>query len=229
MRRYWIFPVLIIFVHPLAAQQGPIKVQESADEITIDTDALQAKIRKKGYVSGIAAGSLLDKKTGAGDAGFGLHIMDFLLGPGWKDDGYGREPKFHGNLPKHYIEGPQICTQAKALEPEVIRGDGFVAIRMKFKFTQGHNGFKAGSLWQQTLVFLPRERYVLSSESITSVNDVDNLFYRIDMPGHVKHKNGDTFEQIYLSYHGLIPAKEFATDFAPDEKFLYQQIGRAHV
>ncbi len=37
-------------------------------------------------VSGIAQGSLLDKKTGARDVGFGLHIMDFLLGPGWRDD-----------------------------------------------------------------------------------------------------------------------------------------------
>jgi hypothetical protein len=43
------------------------------------------------------------------------------------------------------------------------------------------------------------------------------------MPGHVKHKNLDTFEQIYLSYHGTIPAKEFAKNFAPDEKFLYQR------
>ena len=58
-------------------------------------------------------------------------------------------------------------------------------------------------------------RYVLCAEQITSVNDVDDLLYRIDMPGHIKHKNGDTFEQIYLSYHGKIPAKEFAKDFAP--------------
>ena len=33
----------------------------------------------------------------------------------------------------------------------------------------------------------------------------------------------DTFEQIYLSYQGTIPAKEFAKNFAPDEKFLYQR------
>jgi hypothetical protein len=93
---------VLISIHSLAAQGPVLKVQESADEIIIDTDALQAKIKKKGYVSGIAAGSFLDKKTGARDAGFGLHIMDFLLGPGWKDDTYVREPKFHGNLPKHY-------------------------------------------------------------------------------------------------------------------------------
>src|ERR1044071_1633507 len=79
-----------------------IKVQETDAYVQVDTDALEARINKKGYVSGIAAGSLLDKKTGARDAGFGLHIMDFLLGPGWKDDGYSRDPKLHGNLPKHY-------------------------------------------------------------------------------------------------------------------------------
>ena len=203
--------------------QASINVTETADDITIDTDALQAKIKKKGYVSGIAAGSFLDKKTGARDAGFGLHIMDFLLGPGWKDDGYGRELKYHGKLPKHYVEGPQICTQAKQLEPKVVKGKDFVAVQMTFQFTQGHNGFKAGSVWQQTLVFQPKVRYVVSSETVTSVNDVDDLLYRIDMPGHIKHKNMDTFEQIYLSYHGTIPAKEFAKDFAPDEKFLYQR------
>ncbi|MBM3992755.1 MAG: hypothetical protein FJ303_01140 [Planctomycetes bacterium] len=219
----WIV-VLTLSALPVSAQEPAVKVQEFADHIQIDTDALQARIRKTGYVSGIEAGSFVDKKTGSRDAGFGLHIMDFLLGPGYKDgDEYGRDKKYHGDLPKHYIEGPQICTQAKKLEPEIVRGDGFVAVRMKYRFTKGHNGYKAGSLWEQTLVFLPKVRYIVCSETITSANDVDNLLYRIDMPGHVKHKGGDTFEQIYLSYHGMIPAKDFARDFAPDERFLYQR------
>src|SRR6478609_1804724 len=120
--------LLVLALLPTASlcAQEQITVKQTDDYVLIDTDALQAKINKKGYVSGIAAGSLLDKKTGARDAGFGLHIMDFLLGPGWKDDDYSREPKWHGNLPKHYVEGPQICTQAKRLTPEVIRGKGFV-------------------------------------------------------------------------------------------------------
>jgi hypothetical protein len=200
-----------------------IKVQETDDYIQIDTDALQARIRKKGYVSGIAQGSLLDRKTGAREAGFGLHIMDFLLAPGWKDDGYPRDKKVHGNLPKHYIEGPQICTQAKKLTPEIVRGKDFVAVRLHFRFTKAAPGLKAGSLWEQTLIFQSGQRYVLSAERITSVNDVDNLFYRIDMPGHIRHKQGDTFAQVYLSYHGKIPAGEFAKDFAPDDRFLYQR------
>src|SRR5262245_19502569 len=90
-----------------------IQVKQTDEAILITTDALEARIAKKGYVSGIAAGSFLDKKTGARDVGFGLHIMDFLMAPGWADDGYPREAKYHGNLPKHYVEGPQICTKAK--------------------------------------------------------------------------------------------------------------------
>jgi hypothetical protein len=205
------------------ARAEEIKVHETDDYLQIDTDALQARIRKTGYVSGIAAGSLLDKKTGARDLGFGLHIMDFLLGPGWKDDGYARDAKLHGNLPKHYIEGPQICTQARKLEPEVIRGKDFVAVRLQYRFTKPAQGFKAGSLWRQTLVFQPGRRYMLSSEEITSANDVDNVLYRIDMPGHIKHKGGDNFSQVYLSYQGMIPAAEFSSDFGPDARYLYQR------
>jgi hypothetical protein len=208
---------------PAAAEAPAIKVRETDTFIQIDTAALQARIIKKGYVSGIGRGSFLDKKSGARDQGFGLHIMDFLLAPGWKEDGYPRDKKVHGDLPKHYVEGPQICTQAKVLHPEVIRGKDFVAVRQKFQFTQPAKGLKAGSTWEQTLVFQPDVRYVLSSEAISSVNDVEDLFYRIDMPGHVRHHGDDTFAQVYLSYSGKISAAEFAGDFGPDEKFLYQR------
>src|SRR5438477_6439601 len=73
------------------------------------------------------------------------------------------------------------------------------------------------------MVFQQGLRYYLSSETITTVNDHDALFYRIDMPGHIKHKAGDTFEKVYLSYAGEIPASAFTEDFAPDEKYLYQR------
>ncbi len=203
---------------------NPIKVTETDTYVQIDTDALQARINKKGYVSGIARGSFLDRKTSARDIGFGLHIMDFLMAPGWRDDGYSRDPLVHGNLPKHYVEGPQICTQARQLQPEVTPGKGFVAVRLRFRFTQAAAGLKAGSLWEQTLVFQPKVRYILCGEQITSVNDVDDLFYRIDMPGHIRHKEGDIFSQVYLSYHDKpIPAEAFNSNFAPDAKFLYQR------
>lgn len=208
----------------LTIPAADLEVRTGDGFIEIETDALVARIQTRGYVSGTAAGGLLDKKTKARDLGFGLHVMDFLLAPGWRDDGYIREAKLHGNLPKHYVEGPQICTKAKELTPEIIRGQGFVAVRLKFKFTEPGKGYKAGSTWEQTLVFQPELRYFLSAERITSVNDVDGLFYRIDMPGHVKHKAGDSFEQVYLSYLDQpIPASAFKDDFAPDAKFLYQR------
>jgi hypothetical protein len=200
-----------------------IKVEEHADHIFIETDMLQARINKTGYVSGIAAGSFLDKKTGARDLGFGLHIMDFLLAPGWREDGYTRDPKLHGNLSKHYVEGPQICTKARKLEPEVIRGKDFVAVRLRFTFTEAGKGYQPGSEWVQTLLFLPSVRHCLTSEEITSKNTVDNLFYRIDMPGHIKHQKGSEISKVYLSYHGEIEPSAFASDFGPDQKFLYQR------
>jgi hypothetical protein len=147
-----------------AEPKNYIKVEENDDYVQIDTDALQARVRKKGYVSGVEKGTFLDKKTGARELGFGLHIMDFLLAPGWRNDGYSRDAKLHGDLLKHYVEGPQICTKAKELKAEVVK-----------------------------------------------------------MPGHIRHKDGDNFTQVYLSYRAKpIPAAEFKDDFAPDAKFLYQ-------
>jgi hypothetical protein len=150
--------------------------------------------------------------------------MDFLLAPGWADDGYERDPKLHGNLPKHYVEGPQLCTQARELHPEIIAGDGFVAVKMRYTYTQPARGLKPGSTWEQTLLFQPGLRYVLSAEQVTSANDVDDLFYRLDMPGHIRHRGADTFAQVYLSYlPAPIPAEAFDQNFAPDERFLYQR------
>jgi hypothetical protein len=223
LRLLLILPVLALVSLPARADPA-LKVKQTDDEVIIETDALEAKIRKKGYVSGVAAGSLLDKKTGTRDLGFGLHIMDFLMAPGWRDDGYTRDAKVHGDLPKHYVEGPQICTQARELKPEIIEGKDFVAVRLRFTFTQPGKGFKAGSTWEQTLVFQPGLRYFLSAEEITSANDVDDLFYRIDMPGHLKHRQGDNFTQVYLSYLDKpIPAEEFSKDYGPDAKYLYKR------
>jgi hypothetical protein len=215
--------LLLLTALPAGADDA-IRVQHTADYVQIDTDQLQARVAKRGYVSGIVRGSFLDKRTGAREVGFGLHIMDFLLAPGWRDDGYTRDEKLHGKLPKHYVEGPQICTQARMLSPEVIEGKGFVAVRLRYQFHQPGAGYKAGSTWEQTLVFQPGVRYVLSAEQITSVNDVEDLFYRIDMPDHLLHKQGDTFTQVYLSYlDSPLPASAFHQDFAPDAKYLYQR------
>ena len=138
MRFFRVFLIgWIVLILPDATRAQSPKVHQTDAYIEIKTDLIEAQIRKKGYVSGTAAGTFLDKKTGLRDLGFGLHIMDFLMAPGWADDGYPRDRKFHGDLPKHYIEGPQICTKAKQLSPEVIEGKDFVAIRHRFRFEIG--------------------------------------------------------------------------------------------
>ena len=189
-------------------------------------------MRKHGYVTGVAAGSFLDRKTGFRDPGFGLDIVDWTMEPG-SDKSYRKElpadlvyefnNPWHGKSPKRTIEGPQICTQAKQLSPEVVRGPDFVAVKMQYRYHLAAPGRKTGSQWEQILVFPEGKRWFVSMDKITSVNSSDAMFLRLDMPGHIKHKNGDTFSELYLSYHGRIPSTEFFTNFAPDEKFNYRR------
>lgn len=214
-----------------AAMAADYQVSEDDQQVRIVTPQLEAAIRKKGYVSGVAAGSLVDKKTGFHDAGFGLDIVDFILEPGKgpepedldKNLKYSFNNLVHGKRRKQFIEGPQICTQARELHPTVIRGRDFVALRQTYKYHQAAPGRKTGSVWTQVLVFPVGKRYFLSMDRIDAVNASNAMFLRIDMPGHLKHKKDDTFSQVYLSYHGLIPAKEFFESFPPDVKFNYRR------
>ena len=211
-------------------------VVEKDDEIQISTPQLEAAIRKKGYVTGVKAQSFVDRKTGAKDLGFGLDIADWIMEPG-SDEAYREQlvsemvykfgNEYHGKTAKRSIEGPQICTQAKELKPEIIRGKDFVAIKQTFQYKTAAPGKMTGSKWTQLLVFPVGQRYFISMQRIDAVNGSDAMFLRIDMPGHIKHKNGDSFSEVYLSYHGgdggLIPSKEFLTSFAPDERFNYRR------
>jgi len=207
-------------------------VAETDKEVRIETPRLKAAVRKKGYVSGVAAGSMLDKKTGFRDPGYGLDIADWIMEPGsdkaYRDRldaelvyRYGNA--YHGRRAKRSIEGPQICTKARELKPRIIRGKDFVAVRQTYRYHTAAPGKKTGSTWTQVLVFPKGKRYFISMDRIDTVNDSDAMFLRIDMPGHVKHKAGDTFANIYLSYHGTIPAAAFGENFAPDAKFNYRR------
>ncbi|OWK34467.1 hypothetical protein [Fimbriiglobus ruber] len=215
----------------LASAQTPgFKVTEDADRIRVTGAALDFTVRKTGYVSGIEAGSLHDIKTGFHDRGFGLDIVDWVMEPG-SDEAYrdrlpGDLPYlfdnlYHGKRPKRCIEGPQICTKAKVLTPKVIAGADFVAVKQDYTYTLAAPGKRAGSKWEQTIVFPAGKRYFLSADKVTTANTSDALFLRTDLPGHIKHNGGDAFSEVYLSYLGKIPASEFAKNFAPDEKFLY--------
>ena len=234
---------ILLVVFPSGAQKFPFQLIEDENQIKLDTDRLEAVIRKKGYVSGVAGGTFLDKKTGFRDVGHGLSIADFILEPG-SDEEYRDQidPQmiyqfgnpWHGKTAKHYIEGPQICTKAKELQPRVIRGRDFVAVVMSHQFPWAAPGRKAGSTWTQTMVFPEGKRYYLCSQRIDSVNSSPAAFFRIDMPGHIKHQQGDSFSEVYLSYlkwtntpnaaNGeVIPANAFFNDFGPDEKFNYRR------
>lgn len=207
-------------------------VSETDQEIAIKGDALEAAIRKKGYVSGVAAGSLLDRKTGFHDLGYGLDIVDWIMEPG-SDEAYRNQlpgdlayafgDLRHGKTPKRSIEGPQICTKARELEPRIVEGADFVAVEQGWTYRIAAPGKQTGSEWRQTIVFPRGKRWFISSDEIHTKNSSDAMFLRIDMPGHIKHKRGDTFSEVYLSYHGRIPSGEFLADFAPDERFNYRR------
>ncbi len=219
--------VLLFAAAPLNADD---RVSETDEIMKISLPDLEATIRKQGYVTGVAAQSLLDKKTGFRDAGYGLDIVDWIMEPG-SDEAYRDQldkelvyqfnNDYHGKTPKRSIEGPQICTQAKKLEPQAIAGKDFVAVKQQFRYRTAAPGRRTGSTWNQTIVFPEGKRYFLSSDRISAVNSSEAMFLRLDMPGHIKHTRGDTFSEVYLSYHGKIPASEFFENFAPDEKFNY--------
>jgi hypothetical protein len=221
--------ILLVFAL-LAPAEEHFQVMEDPERIRISGSALEASIRKKGYVTGVEAQSLHDRKTGFRERGFGLDIVDWVMEPGsdeaYRDQLPGDLPyhfnnSYHGKRPKRSIEGPQICTRAGALSPELIRGADFVAVKQSYRYHLAAPGKKTGSLWEQTIVFPAGKRWFISCDKVTTVNASEALFLRLDMPGHIKHQEGDTFSEVYLSYRGRVPSSEFLKDFPPDEKLLY--------
>ena len=140
-------------------------------------------------MTGVKAQSFVDRRTGAKDLGFGLDIADWIMEPG-SDEAYREQlvsemvykfgNEYHGKTPKRSIEGPQICTQAKELKLEIIRGKDFVAIKQTFQYRTAAPGKQTGSKWTQLLVFPAGQRYFLSMQRIDAVNGSDAMFLRID-------------------------------------------------
>jgi hypothetical protein len=199
--------------------------------IRIETDRYSAAVATEGYVSGIVAGSFVDKATGAHDLGYGLSIVDFLLEPAPASEPVPRgQYEFgnlvHGQIAKRYVEGPQICTQARKLPAIVGVGPDCAAIRLAYRWNVAYPPHdRAGSVWEQTLIFPRGERFFLSADRVTTVSESPALFFRVDMPGHIKHSGGMGFDHVYLSYHDpqILPSTEFKADFPPDARFLYQR------
>jgi hypothetical protein len=234
------------------------RVIEDDRAIKVETDKLEAVIPKnnpKQWMTGIEKGSFLDKTTGFREVGDGLMVVDWLMEAG-SDEAYGEQvhaPDGHGvgrytwhtnetdSARKYYalmahgsshrkrvVEGPQLCHRMKPVQPEVIRGKDFIAVKTTYQFEYAAPGRKAGSRWTQLIVFPQGERFFVLMDRIDSVNDSDEMFLRNDTPGCIRHEQGDTFSEIYLSYlnrpQGLrIPSREFFTPFPPDSKFGYRR------
>lgn len=234
------------------------RVIEDERAIKIDTPELEAIIPKRNprqWMTGIEKGSFLDKKTGFREVGDGLMVVDWLMEAG-SDAEYGgqvHDPEgnsvgrytwyenetdparreyarmAHGTSHrKRMVEGPQLCHRMKPVQPEVVRGRDFVAVKTTYVFEYAAPGRSPGSRWTQWVVFPEGKRYFVLMDKIDSVNSSDEMFLRNDTPGCVRHKNGDTFSEMYLSYlsgpNGLhIPSSEFFTPFPPDLKFGYRR------
>lgn len=234
------------------------QVIEDERSIKIVTDALEAVIPKKDpkhWMTGIEKGSFLDRATGFREAGDGLMVIDWLMEAGsdaaWADeviapDGHGvgrytwyanendparREYALmaHGSSHrKRVVEGPQLCHRMKPVQPEVIRGEDFIAVTTTYQYEYAAPGRKPGSRWTQRIVFPKGKRYFVLMDRIDSVNDSPEMFLRNDTPGCIRHERGDTFSEVYLSYLGgpdglRIPAREFFEPFPPDEKYGYRR------
>lgn len=234
------------------------RVSEDDRSIKIETDKLEAVIPKKNpkhWMTGIEKGSFLDKTTGFREVGDGLMVIDWLMEAGSDEnygdqviapDGYGvgrytwheneTDPTrqayalmAHGSSHrKRMVEGPQLCHRMKPVQPDLIRGKDFIAVKTTYQYEYAAPGHKAGSLWTQLIVFPKGVRFFALMDRIDSVNDSKEMFLRSDMPGCVRHEEGDTFSEIYLSYlsgpKGVrIPSSEFFTPFPPDLKFGYRR------
>jgi len=234
------------------------RVSEDDRAIKIETDKLEAVIPKKNpkhWMTGIEKGSFLDKTTGFREIGDGLMVIDWLMEAG-SDEVYGDQiiaPDGHGvgrytwyenetepdrrfyalmahgsSHRKRVVEGPQLCHRMKPVQPELINGKDFVAVKTTYQYEYAAPGRKPGSRWTQLIVFPKNERFFVLMDKIDSVNDSNEMFLRGDIPGCIRHEQGDTFSEIYLSYlsgpKGVrIPSSEFFTPFPPDLKFGYRR------
>ena len=156
---------------------------EEGKRLLIETTEFQAAIQTEGYVSGVAEGSFVDRKTGTRDAGYGLLIADFLLEPGADlpdtppDHRYPYNDRYHGNIAKRYVALPQICTQAKSLPHEITRGPGFISVRQWYTWNIACPPYHAGSKWEQHLLFPDGKRWFLGWDRFACADDFSMCLY----------------------------------------------------
>ncbi len=225
------------------AQDRPFTVTgRSLSASRIVGPALSASIRKDGYVSGVEGGSLLDgRETGElRDLGFGGSTSStWLMEPG-SDEAYRatgsratcltslQQPRALAVAPSsgrskgpanlHQGRHPRAPRrqQAKTLWPDASRTSPIVSPRPGTR--------RPGRTREQTIVFpAGRAAYFIAADAGDARSTPSRLPLppHIDMPGHIKHKGGASFSEVYLSYHGTIEAGEFVRDFPPDAKYAW--------
>ncbi|MFC2087734.1 hypothetical protein ACFLSA_06205 [Bacteroidota bacterium] len=206
-----------------------VKATEIDVGVRIETDMFVAEVVPKGdYRTGVKHG-FLDKKTGIRNPG-ALNITDYptLLPPTntwepWPEEG--QDPNIAGTrkLVKT-IEGPQLCVSGRmekeyTIEYEIFEEKSYVLVHQWFTFTK-NNTEEPGCLWDEWLLFPSGKRYFFAFNKLTSKHEYYKLALLGDWPGHI---SGDDYENVYLSYHGIIPREKFAKGFPKDVKYFYQR------
>lgn len=223
-----------------------VKTLDVKNGVKIETDSYEAYVTPKGkYRTGLLGGTFLDKRTGARDLGFGLNVTDYPCvsprsqeleqDPNLAPTVFGTRRLYVG------VEGPQLCIAPDAnIEYEVIQEEKFVLIHQWFTFSKGkwvnegkdvsqakiyfyqekNDSSKPGSRWDEWLLFPRGNRYFIAINKLTSGDKYFKLSLAGDWPGHIKE---DNFENVYLSYHGVIPKDEFSEEFPPDKRFFYHR------
>ena len=105
---------LLLTIRVSSAQEG-VTVTDTETTLRIETPDLSAAVNKKGYVTGIQAGTFIDRKTGAHDLGFGLDIVDWIMEPG-SDEAYRDklDPELVENLGMSPVTDPEDLARLAA-------------------------------------------------------------------------------------------------------------------
>jgi len=129
-----LFAAISILLSIRSNAASEFQASEDDERIVISSPTLDADVRKKGYVTGVAAGSFLDKKTGFRDAGYGLDIVDWIMEPG-SDEAYRDQLKgdlaylfnnsYHGNIRAYHLRDPKTGQEGPwlagmTLDPSVV-------------------------------------------------------------------------------------------------------------
>ena len=86
MKPFLPFLFTAAFVAASAVADSTFQIQPAEDRINVTGEALDFAVKTKGYCTGIAAGSLVDKKTGFRDLGYGLDRVNAKgqIAPAWQ-------------------------------------------------------------------------------------------------------------------------------------------------